>query len=162
MEMEYSAGLAITYNNMILLGHPTNSSWFGSYSIPKGGIEIGESILDAAIRETKEELGINVKKSLIDFHEHSVMVNTKSGKPKKIIYYYVVSLTDLSQIGLTGIKVPKQQLQLKEMDWAGMLSYNDAIKRISKSQLPILNHLMNLGLLENRLQDYKTFLKNNL
>jgi len=66
MKTKISAGLAIIYDNKVLLAHTTNRGWYGSYGIPKGGIEKGESKIQAAIRETKEEVGISVPKNLID------------------------------------------------------------------------------------------------
>lgn len=56
--MKESAGLVILYDNKILLAHPTGQRWYGTYSIPKGHIEEGEDRLDAAIRETQEEIGL--------------------------------------------------------------------------------------------------------
>ncbi len=48
----------------VLLGHPGGPLWAGKdagvWSIPKGGIDAGEEALDAAIRETREELGLEV------------------------------------------------------------------------------------------------------
>ena len=59
--MDKSAGIIIILNNKkVLLAHPTNSRWTNTYSFPKGGIEEGESQIDAAIREFKEETSIEV------------------------------------------------------------------------------------------------------
>lgn len=160
METKHSAGLAIVYNNMILLGHPTNSSWYGTYSIPKGGIEDGENKIQAAIRETAEEMGIFVDISMIDKTEHTLTLTSKNNKYNKVIYYYIVKINDIADLRLNSIKVPKSQLQLKEMDWGGFLSYTDAIKRISKSQLSIINNLVGLGLLESKILDFDTFNNN--
>ena len=50
-----AAGIAVRYLDMILLVHPTNSSWHkNNLSIPKGKIEEGEDPLEAAIREMRE------------------------------------------------------------------------------------------------------------
>jgi ADP-ribose pyrophosphatase YjhB (NUDIX family) len=35
--------------------------WFGRYSIPGGHVESGESIMDAAVREAFEEVGLKVR-----------------------------------------------------------------------------------------------------
>ena len=147
MKTKKSAGLAIIYDNKILLAHTTSRGWFGSYGIPKGGIDNGESNLDAAIRETKEEVGITIPKNLIDKTEHTFAVSTKK-YGHKIVYYYVVQISNLSQIGLKDLKVPKKQLQLEEVDWAGFLDYREATKRIMKSQAVLINNMVGKGLLE--------------
>lgn len=149
MKPKQSAGLAIIYNGMVLLGHTTSRGWYGSYGIPKGGIEKGESKLDAAIRETEEEVGIKIPKSLIDTTEHTFVVSTKK-YGHKIVYYYIVKIDSLSQIGLKDLKVPKGQLQVKEIDWAGFVDYKEAMRRTMKSQLPLINNLMGNGLLESK------------
>jgi 8-oxo-dGTP pyrophosphatase MutT (NUDIX family) len=148
MKTKTSAGLAIIYDNKVLLAHTTNRGWYGSYGIPKGGIEEGESKLDAAIRETKEEVGISVPKNLIDKTEYTFTLTTRKYKYTKIVYYYVVKIDDLNQIGLKDLKVPKKQLQVEEVDWAGFMDYKEAIKRVMKSQLSVINNLVGKGLLE--------------
>jgi len=57
MTMIISAGLVIVDKDkrLILLVHPTNASWVGTYSIPKGEVNPGEDLLAAAIRETKKK-----------------------------------------------------------------------------------------------------------
>jgi 8-oxo-dGTP pyrophosphatase MutT (NUDIX family) len=159
MKQKQSAGLAIIYNGMVLLGHTTSRGWYGSYGIPKGGIEKGESKLDAAIRETYEEIGIKVPKSLIDPTEYTFAVTSRNQEYNKIVYYYIVKLDDLSQVGLKDTKVPKSQLQVEEIDWAGFISYNEAKKRIMKSQISLINNLVGKGLLEknNIILKFKDF-----
>lgn len=152
-----SAGLAIIYNNSLLLGHTAGRGWIGSYGIPKGGIEDGEDNISAAIRETYEEVGVKVPKSLINSTEHTFVVTARNQTHNKIVYYYVVIVKDLAQIGLKDIKIPKSQLQVDEIDWAGFLSYGEASKRIMKSQLALLNNLMSKGLLESNIFNYEQF-----
>lgn len=149
MKTKKSAGLAIIYDNKILLAHTTSRGWYGSYGIPKGGIDDGESKLDAAIRETREEVGINIPKKLIDPTEYTFTVSTKK-YGHKIVYYYIVKIDDLSQIGLKDLRVPKKQLQVDEVDWAGFLDYKEAMKRVMKSQISLVNNLVGKGLLEKK------------
>jgi hypothetical protein len=59
-----------------------------------------------------------------------------------------VKIDDLNQIGLKDLKVPKKQLQVEEVDWAGFMDYKEAIKRVMKSQLSVINNLVGKGLLE--------------
>ena len=98
MKTKTSAGLAIIYDNKVLLAHTTSRGWYGSYGIPKGGIEKGESKLDAAIRETEEEVGIKIPKKLIDPTEHTFVVSTKK-YGHKIVYYYIVKIDKIEQKG---------------------------------------------------------------
>ena len=143
MKLNYSKLL----NRKLLLAHTTSRGWYGSYGIPKGGIDKGESKLDAAIRETREEVGITIPKNLIDKTEHTFTVSTKK-YGNKIVYYYIVQISNLSQIRLKDLKVPKKQLQLEEVDWAGFLDYKEATKRIMKSQAVLINNMLAKGLLE--------------
>jgi ADP-ribose pyrophosphatase YjhB (NUDIX family) len=55
--LKISAGLVIIQDNKILLGHPTGAKWTNTFSIPKGEVQEGESLFDAAFRETREEFG---------------------------------------------------------------------------------------------------------
>ena len=158
MKQKQSAGLAIIYNGMVLLGHTTSRGWYGSYGIPKGGIEKGETHMDAAIRETYEEIGIKVPRSLIDPTEHTFAVTSRNQEYNKIVYYYIVKIDKLSQIGLKDLKVPKSQLQVEEIDWAGFVSYKEAQRRIMKSQMVVINNLVGKGLLEkNNILKFKDF-----
>lgn len=159
MITKQSAGLAIIYNKLILLGHATGNGWYGSYGIPKGGIEDGEDKISAAIRETFEEVGVKVSRNLINPTEHTFVVTSNKYKINKTVYYYVVEIDNLSQIGLKELKIPKSQLQIKEIDWAGFLSYTEALKRITKSQIGLLNNLKSQGLLESNLLNYEQFTK---
>ena len=138
-----SAGLAIIYDNRVLLAHVTSRhQWNFSYGIPKGGIEKGESKMDAAIRETKEEVGVAIPRELIDETEHTFMVGNS-----KIVYYYVVKISSLSQIGLKDLSIPVGQLQLEEVDLAEFSTHSEARRTIMKSQEVLVSNLHNLGLI---------------
>jgi predicted NUDIX family NTP pyrophosphohydrolase len=157
MKTKRSAGLAIIYNGLILLGHTTGRGWYKSYGIPKGGIENREDKMSAAIRETHEEVGIKVPRKLIDPTEYTFTVKTKNYD--KIVYYYIVKINSLSDLGIKELKLPKSQLQVEEIDWAGFLDYNEASKRIMKSQLTVLDNIKNMGLLESQIFNYEQFTK---
>lgn len=159
MKTKKSAGLAIIYEGKILIIHPTGSKWFGSYGIPKGSIDSGETPFDAAIREVREEIGVSVPINLIDKDMKSFEFKTNSHK--KIVYYFIVRISNLSQLGLSELRVPKSQLQLDEVDWAGFVTYEDAKKRVTKSQRDLINDLAEFGLLESTLINNKKITKMN-
>jgi len=133
--MKISAGLVIIHNNKILLVHPTNAPWYGSYSIPKGQQEKGEDMIDTALRETKEEIGVKFdRKQLYNQIPNIFDYTSKTGKVYKKVYYYLVYLNE-------KIKSEQFKLQLEEVDWVGFLSKEEASKRIFKRFKPLLNYL---------------------
>lgn len=137
--MVHSAGLAIIYQQKILLVHPKNARWSNSYSIPKGHVESEESALEAAIRETQEEVGISVRYSLIKMPAlECFYIKQKTGKPWKKISYFLVHIDSLSDIGLSDEIVPKSQLQEEEVDWAGFVSFEEAKVKMIPALLKII------------------------
>ena len=148
LEQKYSAGLVIIYNGKILLGHTTGRKSNTGYGIPKGGIEEGESNLQAAIRETYEEFGIKINPRLIDKTERTFAVTSRKYNYNKVVYYYVVNINDLSQIGLKEEVIQKRKLQLEEIDDARFFTRKEAEDLIMHSQRTILTTLIGNGLLE--------------
>lgn len=57
MKNKVSAATIIHYNGSVLIGHVTGQQ---NWDLPKGGVEVGESFLEGAIRECYEEFGIHL------------------------------------------------------------------------------------------------------
>lgn len=140
-KMKISAGVAILYKNKILLGHPTSLPWVNSFSPPKGGVDEGETYLDAAIRETKEEVGINIETSQISNLDSPIefLYINKKGELFKKCYIFIVKINELSEIGLDSETLDKSQLQASEIDWAGFMTREDAKDKIFFRFQPLLN-----------------------
>jgi ADP-ribose pyrophosphatase YjhB (NUDIX family) len=139
--MKKSAGIIIVLNkDKVLLCHPSNSRWFGTYSFPKGGLEEGESNLDAAIRELREETSVIVDKSQISNLENPIVVTyeNKKGTKYKTITLYTVYINDISEINLESEVIPKERLQIEEIDWAGFLDREEAKLRIFHKTASVL------------------------
>ena len=144
-EPREAAGIAIVLRQepepMILLIHPTNSSWVRpQMGIPKGGVEKGESILDAAIRETFEETGIRIEQSQLIPSPETAEV-WKGDKYMYSIHYFVCNINEPTEIGLDSLRVPKSQLQAKEVDWAGFVPVKEAYSKVLRSQHIILDRI---------------------
>lgn len=125
MSKTISVGLAIIWDNKLLLIHPTNSKWYGTYSFPKGNQEKGETFIETALRETKEEVGLTLLKEQLQTEPKEILY-----KARRFIYYEV----ELSQ-------KPILTLQPTECDWAGFVNKKDAEKRIYPPFKPLLNLL---------------------
>jgi 8-oxo-dGTP pyrophosphatase MutT (NUDIX family) len=147
LEERFSAGLCIVYNSKVLLAHTTGRNFKSGYGIPKGGIEAGENQIDAAIRETFEEIGVKVPKKLIDSTAYTFAVTSNKYKHNKVVYYYIVKINSLDQIGLNSEVIPKSKLQLEEINDARFIDRDTALKVTMQSQLTVINTLTNLGLI---------------
>jgi len=141
-----SAGIAIIYNSKnskpkILLVHATNGSWANPVmGIPKGKIEDGELPEDAAFRETYEEIGIRIKPDQVE--RNTEIIQVYSGKTViNNIHYLICNINNLADIGLTGLTVPKSQLQKGEIDWAGFIDIDLAYSKIAAAQRIILDRI---------------------
>ena len=139
-----SAGIVIIYHSKnskpkILLVHATNGSWAKPVmGIPKGKIEDDESPEDAAFRETYEETGIRIKPNQVE--QSTEIIQVYSGKTVvNNIHYLICNINSLFEIGLTGLTVPKSQLQSGEIDWAGFIDIDLAYSKIAAAQRIILD-----------------------
>lgn len=128
MSIIISAGISIIYRNeAILLVHPNGAVLSDFYGMPKGRVEEGETTLDAALRETCEEVGIVVPRSEIDpSKEEIVRYTNKRGKCRKRVHVFPYHITDYSEIGLDRPVLPVSMLQREEVDWAGFVPFGDA------------------------------------
>ena len=73
--------------------------WPGHYTIPGGHVELGEHIEDAAIREAKEETGLDVYDlEFINFQEF--IYHTSFWKPRHFIFFDYACRTSSMDIKL--------------------------------------------------------------
>lgn len=141
LEIVHSAGLAIIYDKKILLLQSSERKFGKSYGLPKGKLEDGETNLEAAIRETQEECGVNVPINMIDRKEHHYSFISSKQKFKKIVTYFIVKVNNLSQIGLDSITIPKSQLQIEEVQNGMFFDYEQCLEVTAKSQLSVIYKL---------------------
>lgn len=127
--MKESAGVVIIWKNKVLVAHPSNASWFKTYSPPKGGIEKGESHADAAVRETYEEIGIQINKNDLLSPIEVDYINQKGITYKKVTIF-PIRIKDLSDIKLKTEKVPLAQLQIEEVDDARFMTVEELSVRV--------------------------------
>jgi ADP-ribose pyrophosphatase YjhB (NUDIX family) len=127
--VKVSAGvIVILRNEKLLLCHPTGHKWIDSFSFPKGGVDVDESTIDAALRELREETSVIVDKSQIENLENPITVNykNKKGVKYKKVILFIARINSVSDIGLDSDVIQRERLQLEEVDWAGFLTKEDA------------------------------------
>jgi 8-oxo-dGTP pyrophosphatase MutT (NUDIX family) len=144
-----SAGLVIWKRDAsgqvsLLLVHPTNAKWQGTYSIPKGHLDPEELVaekrsfltgaLPAALRETSEEIGWDFQPNEVTFG--GILENVKGGVVKKLVYFFFADGSALPNV------LPKGGLQLDEVDWAGFVPVSDAPSKMTSYLAPIVGYLL--------------------
>lgn len=62
LKLKVAVYLMLVRNGQILLARRCNTGWQdGNYSLPSGHVDPDETIIQALIRETKEEVGVTLK-----------------------------------------------------------------------------------------------------
>jgi ADP-ribose pyrophosphatase YjhB (NUDIX family) len=136
--MQRSAGILFICGEKMLLAHSKSSKWFGTFMPPKGCIEEYESKKEAACRETREEVGIWVNPVLLG-KMHTIQYKKKE-KIYKEVYIFEYAVKDLKEIGLEEEEIPKENLQLEEIDFAKFMEKKEAKEKIFHRY----EHLLNL------------------
>ena len=119
MIREKSCG-AVVYNidgciKFLILEHNA-----GHFSFPKGHVEFGESEVDTAIREIKEETNLDV-----DIDTNFRVISTyspKEGVMKDVVFFVAKA---------TSFDIVVQKTEVKSIGW---YSYDDAINILSYSK----------------------------
>jgi len=144
-KMKKSAGVIIVLNNeKVLICHPSNNDkWFGSYSFPKGGIDEGETIKQAALRELFEETSVKLDESKIS--KEPLVLDYMNYKKKDVvykkIYLFTMYINDISEIGLDSEVIPNHKLPFGEIDWAGFISKEEAKLRLFHRSVPVIDKI---------------------
>ena len=79
--------LLIDADGQILFGRRQNTGYEdGAYHLPSGHLEAGESVIQALIREAKEEVGVTIVPEAVEFSH--VMHNSSSGG--RVAFFFTV------------------------------------------------------------------------
>ncbi len=83
--------LLIDADNQVLFGRRQNTGFEdGAYHLPAGHLEAGESVVQALIREAKEEVGVTIAPEHIEFMH--VMHNSSNGG--RVAFFFAVRQWD--------------------------------------------------------------------
>jgi ADP-ribose pyrophosphatase YjhB (NUDIX family) len=140
-KIKMTSGIVFIYNGNILLVKPNKLGKKNNLSYPKGVINNKEDIKSAAIRETKEEIGIIVPHGLLKNKNLYRSIYNEDNKIK-IDYYYIINLDNNLFYKLFNGKliIDEKKLQKNEIIWAGFLNKKISRKYLKNRFLTILNH----------------------
>jgi 8-oxo-dGTP pyrophosphatase MutT (NUDIX family) len=145
MAREHASGIFILRKDgKLLICHPTNHA-VDFYSIPKGKIELGETKIEAAIRETFEETNIDLF-GTNDFHITQLeSVGYRSGKKTLHPFLYqekLISTFDWENIEIKcNSNVPIERGGFPEMDGYKWVEISEAKPLLHETQVIALSQI---------------------
>ena len=113
LKREKACGCIIIDNDKVLLVQQ-NEGWWG---FPKGHIEEGETEIETAIREVKEETNIDVIPDETKRYVQEYMLNT--GILKQVVLFVAKKASN---------EIKKQECEIQNIKW---LSFKEAIETIT-------------------------------
>ena len=131
-------------NKTLLVCHPTNHKP-DFWSIPKGKIEDGETILEAGLRETFEESNVDLV-SLGNF-DSQYLGSTNYGHGNKMLYAFLYNEREDSDIDWDKVdikctsNVPDERGGFPEMDDFAWATLDEAKKTLHATQVFFLDDI---------------------
>ena len=100
-----AVGVVILLNGKLLLVKRGQEPAKGLWTVPGGLVDVGEKVRDAAVREAKEELGLDIKiDRLLDVVDY-----IERDKKGDIRYHYVIA--DFLAFAVSGKLVPASDVE---------------------------------------------------
>ncbi|HEU0217017.1 MAG TPA: NUDIX domain-containing protein [Stellaceae bacterium] len=134
-EKTTSCGVIITDGQRLLLGHASRSP---RWDIPKGGVEPGESLVEAARRELQEETGLVAPEAAL------VALGVKPylrNKDLALFAWVVDELPDPATLSCSATFTLPNGAQLREFDRFGLFMPGEAQALVGKNLARLLSEI---------------------
>jgi len=136
---------AVRHRIEILLGHPGGPYWTGrhegAWSVPKGGVDRGETPLDAAKREFREETGFESSAPYVSLGT----ITQRSGKLVHVWAFEGDCDPAQARSVLTTTEWPPRsgrRIEIPEIDRVAFFSIDEARRVINVGQAALLDRLL--------------------
>jgi putative (di)nucleoside polyphosphate hydrolase len=127
-----SCGVVITDGARLLLGHATRSP---RWDIPKGVAEPGEALLDAAVRELREETGLVVAGAVLGpLGVHAYL----PGKDLALFVWRPATLPDPRNLHCSAMVERPGQAPRPELDRFGLFGRDAGLALVGKNMARVL------------------------
>lgn len=105
------------------------------WDLPKGKIDAGESPLQTAIREIKEECNVSLKAQHCTFFEHTYHVYPLNNKPiLKQTHWYLCHYNDYS-----SVLIPQTEENIEKVEWVNRKQWVERKKYSYPSIVQVVN-----------------------
>lgn len=126
MSKKITCGILVeTSDDKFLIGHSTNNE---HYDIPKGQQEEGETYIETAIRETKEEFNLCFKEKDLTF-----ITLEKLNKKKNLALFYTKLKNNVDIKDLSCSTFVNNDLSFPEIDYYVVVNKEELLQKVSKS-----------------------------
>jgi 8-oxo-dGTP pyrophosphatase MutT (NUDIX family) len=127
-----SCGVIVTDGKRLLLGHATRSP---RWDIPKGEVELGETLAEAACRELFEETGLAApREALVELGVLPYLRN----KDLALFAWVVPALPDPKTLVCSEFFILADGTRLPEFDRFGLFTLDEAMARVGKNLARLL------------------------
>ena len=127
-----SCGVIVTDGKRLVLGHATRSP---RWDIPKGGVEPGETLEEAARRELREETGLNAPESALTALGTYPYLRDKD---LALFAWALAPLPDPATLLCSAYFTLRDGTRLPEFDRFGLFTRDEALTKVGKNMARLL------------------------